>query len=249
MFNLLLTLRLGVKGQMTTKNRWNQVAGPRQKRSFALLSKPAQANGFTLIEILVVVAIIALLAGLLFPAFSKAREAGRRTSCLSNLSQIAKGFHMYLQDNDARFPPVPPDNPADPGSGPTGSEGWALSIANILKSDALFQCPSEEDKVSFTDYWMNGDLRGISDSKVRTPGNVILAGDGDRSAVDYALGPDAAAHGPLFGDPWSDTDSFTSRHLGGANYAFADGHIKWLLPDKVSTTEDPNGANFTFVIG
>src|SRR5687768_7082257 len=62
-------------------------------------------SGFTLIELLVVIAIIAILAAILFPVFARAREAARKTACLSNTNQITKGFLMYVQDYDEVFPP------------------------------------------------------------------------------------------------------------------------------------------------
>src|SRR6266550_861171 len=62
-------------------------------------------SAFTLIELLVVIAIIAILAAILFPVFARAREEARRTSCLSNVNQIGKGFLMYVQDFDEQFPP------------------------------------------------------------------------------------------------------------------------------------------------
>ena len=55
--------------------------------------------GFTLIELLVVIAIIAILAAILFPVFSRARESGRRASCMSNEKQIGLAFAMYADDN------------------------------------------------------------------------------------------------------------------------------------------------------
>ena len=59
---------------------------------------------FTLIEVLVVVAIIALLVGILLPSLSKAREQARRVVCGSNMAQIARGIHTYTADFKGRVP-------------------------------------------------------------------------------------------------------------------------------------------------
>lgn len=71
-------------------------------KTFSLSSRARR--GFTLIEILVVIAIIALLAGLTFPVLSRAREGGRRTACMNNLRQLGLAFQQYTQDSGGRYP-------------------------------------------------------------------------------------------------------------------------------------------------
>ena len=60
---------------------------------------------FTLVELLVVIAIIAILASLLLPALGRAREAGKRVACASNIRQVLYGLHLYSEDHDGRFLP------------------------------------------------------------------------------------------------------------------------------------------------
>lgn len=68
------------------------------------LPSRSRASGFTLIELLVVIAIIAILAAILFPVFARAREAARKTTCLSNLKEIGLACLMYVQDYDETYP-------------------------------------------------------------------------------------------------------------------------------------------------
>ena len=102
-------------------------------------------NGFTLIELLVVIAIIAILAAILFPAFARARENARRSSCQSNLKQIGLGMLQYVQDYDENFPTGWVEN--DPPVGaqilrPTG-RGWAGQVMPYMKSTQILKCPSD----------------------------------------------------------------------------------------------------------
>lgn len=96
--------------------------------------------GFTLMEILTVIAIIAILAGLLMPALNSARREARRAQCISNLKQIGIAIHSYALDNDGAFPTglaglVVANGYLPPG--PTGS-------ANILN------CPGDGLQYDYT---------------------------------------------------------------------------------------------------
>ena len=72
----------------------------RQANSFQKLYR----KGFTLVELLVVIGIIALLISILLPSLNKAREAARRVKCLSNMRQIALAMNMFTQDNNGLMP-------------------------------------------------------------------------------------------------------------------------------------------------
>lgn len=63
-----------------------------------------ERKAFTLVELLVVMAVIAGLAALLFPALGGARERGRRTTCLNNIRQICLAISMYRADYNEAFP-------------------------------------------------------------------------------------------------------------------------------------------------
>lgn len=63
-------------------------------------------NGFTLAELLAVVAILTVLAGLLFPVLSRARSAATKAPCSSNLHQLALAYQMYAEDTDGNGPPL-----------------------------------------------------------------------------------------------------------------------------------------------
>jgi prepilin-type N-terminal cleavage/methylation domain-containing protein len=108
-----------------------------------------QRRGFTLIELLVVVAIIALLAAILFPVFARAREAARRTSCISNAKQLGTAAAMYVQDNDNHYPDRSFWNqPVAAGSYPckpcrTDGGYWKVLMQPYIKNEQAFICPSD----------------------------------------------------------------------------------------------------------
>jgi len=95
-------------------------------------------KGFSLPEVLVCIAILALLAGLLHAAFAPARESAQVVSCLSNLTQISHAIRMYRDDYGGQDPPTALTwsqlgLPAEP----------RLLMPYLGRNWAIFRCPSE----------------------------------------------------------------------------------------------------------
>src|SRR5436190_9735580 len=99
-------------------------------------------RGFTLIELLVVIAIIAILAAILFPVFAQAREAARKTSCLSNMKQIGNAEVMYMQDYDGSIHELIPGGVAN-RAGLVGEPSmWMGCLQPYIKNTQVFRCSS-----------------------------------------------------------------------------------------------------------
>jgi prepilin-type N-terminal cleavage/methylation domain-containing protein len=114
---------------------------------------------FTLVELLVVVAIIALLLGILIPSLGKARKLAERTTCMSNLSQIAKGTIVFdTEHNHIPFGPAMPTNDGTmmtnqvrAHSGETASGRIELFGMGLLRDQAEFTpkayfCPGDDSR-------------------------------------------------------------------------------------------------------
>jgi prepilin-type N-terminal cleavage/methylation domain-containing protein/prepilin-type processing-associated H-X9-DG protein len=203
-----------------------------------------QGTGFTLIEILVVIAIIAILAAILFPVFARARENARRASCQSNLKQIGLGFLMYAQDYDSVLPALgwATGETITYPDGTVAQPYWPVRIYPYIKSVQLFNCPSTDKKwagdVNGTyqiGYGANDYLlwnRPLQDS-IDKPTETLLVADSEGS-TSYTIFP-----------VWDAARYISDRHLEGGNILFCDGHVKWkkVARDSTGKIVPPNKTN------
>lgn len=195
---------------------------------------------FTLVELLVVVAIIALLAAIMFPVFANAREKARQSTCASNLRQLATAMTMYSHDNDEVYPWT--DHYAGVPS-PTYGYYWQALIYPYVNSSQVYLCPTSDqnadgynprmdqpvfDKATYSiNVLAFPDDIGTPASSIPQPSRLIMLGDSD-------AGPIGPPHYLFRFYMYS-----TGRHSGGCNLAFADGHVKWSLLDTYFTKVGP----------
>lgn len=112
-----------------------------------------RSRAFTLIELLVVIGIIAILAAILFPVFSRAKRAAKQANCISNLKQIGASISLYMNDHDDRFPyAIDPVDKAFPQIWASEPQFQAQIqfmptlhevLQPYLKSKDIFKCPSD----------------------------------------------------------------------------------------------------------
>lgn len=172
------------------------------------------------------IAIIAILAAILFPVFARAREKARQTSCASNLKQLMLAAIMYTQDYDEKgvFFAQAHDYGDVDGDGDTNERGLIHShlLNPYIRNSQIHLCPSDDaeyrppaqDPFHYMSYGIAySDLAhydwGVSWARIEQPSTVVYFADGSGWLATSRNG-----------------DRTDFRHNEMANVAFCDGHVK-----------------------
>ena len=197
--------------------------------------KPGKFNCFTILELLLVVAIIFMLAAILMPALGRAKEKAKQIGCSSNLKQIGTGLVMYAGDNNYFF--TYEDNIADGTAGINrywqdllaeyvNAKGKYVPTTTPRYKNTVYDCPSNNTNTAW-DYiyehifWYYSsyaeDVR-----KIKKPGEVGIITDSDY----YTIGNYTVSRIGISGI--QDTNCrLRNRHCGGLNILYCDGRVQW----------------------
>ena len=200
------------------------------------------SRGFTMVELLAVVAVIALLMGLLLPTLRWVSERARCTQCLSNLRCIGQAVALYAESWKGQYPL------SSHKAGSVLARGaWLQSLQEFGAEPAVRLCPSDADaRGKSTSYATNEhfepltpgiDFNPITKAPIAGGRSVAyrkLASVPRPSAVIYAYEPQGTGTvDHLNTHQFKSLDELqralaTTRHDGAANYLFADGHAQTL---------------------
>jgi len=211
-------------------------------------------NGFTLIEVLVVVSIIAVMASLLLPAIATAQQIANRTACGSQMRQVFLGLIGYLGDNSDLYPAIARTSAHSDSWGAHRGQGrWQHNLEPYIGTFTVFNCPTVRRAhprfavTNSTGHPLSWLVRGDAEAGTvctmayntqdwgrRTWG--INPGPMNEAAVAARAGiPGNINRVPVFFDGvWQNDGSNQQNnqwgaywpHRGSSNLAFSDGHVE-----------------------
>ena len=198
---------------------------------------PKSQQGFTLIEILVVIAIIAILMSFIFPAVSRAKEQANVTKCISNVKQVALALTMWAGDHDDELPPV----------SETLKDSWVgqmIKGSYLKPKSPILHCPSDHSwngTTRITSYGLNAMLtKGVEDhegfllSAIENPSEAVLTAELNEKVWGSTTPVTQDYFDPKGWDgDWTEKDGQRrpmhldeTRHGDKSVYSYVDGHAK-----------------------
>jgi prepilin-type N-terminal cleavage/methylation domain-containing protein/prepilin-type processing-associated H-X9-DG protein len=218
-------------------------------------------RAFTLIELLVVIAIIAILAAILFPVFAQAKEAAKKTACLSNMKQLGLGLQLYLGDSDDRM--FFRGGSANSRSGlipSANANRWWNLLMPYVKNKEIYRCPSDSQPTASRDI---NNILSIQRSYIAISPAESLNFNAIENVVETTVitekwGQDYTG---LVGDSWiepyngdlsidakdsSRTYKAADRHTRQMNAVFFDSHAKSKSGAAIRASKDLTGCQLIY---
>jgi prepilin-type N-terminal cleavage/methylation domain-containing protein/prepilin-type processing-associated H-X9-DG protein len=207
-------------------------------------------TGFTLNELLAVLAIICILAAILFPIFAQARERAGATSCVSNMKGISLALAEYSVDYDGAlikdyygFPPVVDGNvdwgyPPDLPQNDIEYYSWRWAIQPFLANLNVLACPSNP-VANNPNLWTNSVAYASGTLGEWTPGGYCV----NQDVIGFANGPDAdLSSGLNLGSQIADPAN--TIMAADTHYIWPDTKIDWIAGSMASGPSLPQGSSY-----